>query len=49
MMKDRYMANSGIGETAPNFEIPDEHGRPWNLRVRVTAGPVILVFYRGDW
>lgn len=32
-----------------DFELPDEAGRPWRLREKVQAGPVLLVFYRGDW
>ncbi len=37
------------GDRAPTFELPDEHGEPWNLVQHLTQGPVLLVFYRGDW
>ncbi len=35
--------------TAADFELPDHDGRPWRLSEALTAGPVLLVFYRGDW
>jgi len=37
------------GQPVPTFELPDERGRPWNLLERCADGPVVLVFYRGDW
>ncbi len=33
----------------PAFELPDHNGGSWNLDERVAEGPVMLVFYRGDW
>jgi peroxiredoxin len=38
-----------VEQRAPNFELPDEQGRPWVLSERLAVGPVVLVFYRGDW
>lgn len=32
-----------------DFELPDQDGRPWRLGARLARGPVLLVFYRGDW
>jgi len=32
-----------------DFELPDHHGRPWHLGEKLAEGPVLLVFYRGDW
>ncbi len=33
-----------------NFELPDQEGRPFNLHQRLQdEGPLVLVFYRGDW
>ncbi len=32
-----------------DFELPDQDGRPWRLGERLAQGPVLLVFYRGDW
>jgi len=38
-----------VGQEMPAFELPDEEGRPFNLLEQLREGPVILVFYRGDW
>src|SRR3954465_12209317 len=37
------------GDKAPNFELPDGHGRNFILADRLARGPVVLVFYRGRW
>ncbi|MHB8613637.1 MAG: redoxin domain-containing protein [Candidatus Dormibacteraceae bacterium] len=36
-------------EKAINFELPDQVGGPWKLADHLARGPVVLVFYRGDW
>jgi hypothetical protein len=36
-------------ERATDFELTDDRGRPWRLGERLAEGPVLLVFYRGDW
>jgi peroxiredoxin len=36
-------------ERATDFELPDHQGRPWRLGDELAEGPVLLVFYRGDW
>jgi peroxiredoxin len=36
-------------DTAPDFELPAHDGRPWHLRTPLASGPVLVVFYRGDW
>ena len=38
-----------VGQRMPTFELPDEEGRPFNLLEQLREGPVVLVFYRGDW
>ena len=38
-----------VGEKIPNFELPDHRGRPFNLARELEGGPIVLVFYRGDW
>ena len=43
------MANIAVGERFPAFILPDEQGEPINLRSKVADGPLMLVFYRGDW
>ncbi len=36
-------------ETASDFELPDQNGQSWRLGDELAGGPVLLVFYRGDW
>jgi len=43
------MAEVGVGEKVPYFELPDQQGYPWSLSGELELGPVVLVFYRGDW
>ncbi|MEM1283438.1 MAG: peroxiredoxin-like family protein [Chlamydiota bacterium] len=38
-----------IGDTAPNFTLPDANGKPVSLSERLQDGPVIITFYRGQW
>jgi peroxiredoxin len=38
-----------VGEKAPEFTLPDATGATVSLRERLIAGPVVLVFYRGEW
>jgi peroxiredoxin Q/BCP len=35
------------GDTAPDFELPDETGTPRRLSELLTGGPVVLFFYPG--
>jgi thioredoxin-dependent peroxiredoxin len=39
----------GVGEIAPDFELPDSAGVPRRLSEFVAADPRILIFYRGHW
>ena len=39
----------GVGQKAPYFELPDQQGYPWSLSGELETGPVVLIFYRGDW
>jgi len=34
---------------AIDFELPDHEGHSWTLSDHLATGPVLLVFYRGDW
>jgi peroxiredoxin len=43
------MANIAVGERFPAFILPDEQVEPFNLRSEFAGGPLMLVFYRGDW
>ncbi len=52
----REVAESGmldnakkVGERAPDFELPDAVGNPVRLSGLLEEGPVILVWYRGNW
>jgi peroxiredoxin len=33
----------------PNFELPDQGLLPFDLYQTLNEGPLVLVFYRGDW
>ena len=39
----------GVGDTAPDFSLPDAMGRPVSLSEMLRSGPVVLTFYRGSW
>lgn len=38
-----------VGDTAPDFTLPDAKGNQINLENLLADGPVIVVFYRGAW
>ncbi|MEA5463141.1 peroxiredoxin-like family protein [Leptothoe sp. PORK10 BA2] len=38
-----------VGDTAPDFELPDATGRSVRLSELLTQGPVVINFYRGEW
>ncbi len=38
-----------IGEEFPHFQLPDDHGRLVSLSDLTAAGPVAVVFNRGNW
>ena len=38
-----------IGEQAPDFALPNQRGETVRLSERLSAGPVVLSFYRGVW
>jgi cytochrome oxidase Cu insertion factor (SCO1/SenC/PrrC family) len=39
----------GIGGTASDFTLEDQHGRKVTLSAARGEAPVVLVFYRGYW
>lgn len=50
------LVNSGIenralrsGDTIPDFELPDQHGRPRRLSDYLSESRVVLNIYRGGW
>ena len=38
-----------VGQRMPAFELPDEEGQPFGLLEQLKQGPLVLLFYRGDW
>jgi len=38
-----------VGDRAPGFTLPDQLGRPVSLAGELEHGPVVLIFYRGEW
>ncbi len=39
----------GVGDTAPDFELPNASGGTVRLSELLRSGPVVLAFYRGSW
>ncbi|WP_420455109.1 peroxiredoxin-like family protein [Rubrivirga sp.] len=39
----------GVGDRAPDFELPDAMGQTVRLQDLLVDGPVVLTFYRGAW
>ena len=38
-----------VGDSAPDFSLPDAFGKPVRLADMLNHGPVVLTFYRGAW
>jgi len=38
-----------VGDTAPDFNLPNALGKLVSLRELLRTGPVVLSFYRGGW
>jgi peroxiredoxin len=38
-----------VGQKAPDFEGQDQYGQKFSLSSLLNEGPVVLIFYRGDW
>lgn len=38
-----------VGDTAPDFELPDATGKSVQLSELLKQGPVVINFYRGEW
>lgn len=43
------MADLDVGQKITYFELPDQLDYPWSLSGQLELGPVMLIFYRGDW
>jgi peroxiredoxin len=48
-VEERRLAGLGVGQKITYFELPDQQDYPWNLSGQLEMGPVVLVFFRGDW
>ena len=48
-MEEHRLAGLDVGQKVTYFELPDQQDYPWSLSGQLEAGPVVLVFYRGDW
>jgi peroxiredoxin len=42
-----HSRTASVGERAPDFELVDQHGRPFRLSEAIGGGPIVLVFLRG--
>ncbi|HWX97300.1 MAG TPA: peroxiredoxin-like family protein [Solirubrobacteraceae bacterium] len=38
-----------VGDSAPDFALPNQLGRQVSLSDELEQGPVVLIFYRGEW
>jgi hypothetical protein len=38
-----------VGDRFPDFCLPDSENRPVTLAAMLAGGPVLMVFYKGDW
>jgi peroxiredoxin len=36
-------------DKSTDFQLTDQEGRAWRLSDHLPRGPVVVVFYRGDW
>jgi peroxiredoxin len=44
-----FSSAPAVGDQAPNFRLPDAHGGEVELAELRAGGPVVVVFYRGQW
>ena len=38
-----------VGDQAPDFALPDQRGEEVHLSALLQKGPLVLIFYRGEW
>jgi len=38
-----------VGDSAPDFTLPDAFGKEVSLKALLAKGPVVISFYRGEW
>jgi len=44
-----YPTGLKVGDVAPSFTAKDQNGKTINLKQALKQGPVVLLFYRGQW
>lgn len=47
--RNRVAPGLAVGDSAPDFTLPNPHNQPVALRDKLAQGPVVLSFFRGDW
>ncbi len=45
----RYPTGLQTGDAAPEFSAADQYGKRFSLKDALKQGPVVLLFYRGQW
>lgn len=44
-----YPEGLKVGDVAPDFSAKDQYGKTINLKQALQKGPVVMLFYRGQW
>ena len=44
-----YPEGLKVGDVAPDFSAKDQYGKTINLKEALQKGPVVMLFYRGQW
>jgi peroxiredoxin len=47
--EEHHVAGLDVGQKIKYFELPDQQDYPWSISGQLETGPVMLVFYWGDW
>jgi peroxiredoxin len=47
--EEYHVAGLDVGQKMTYFELPDQQDYPWSLSGQLEMGPVMLIFYSGDW
>ena len=47
--KEQCMVTLSVGKRFPAFILPDDQEGPFDVRSELIGGPLMFVFYRGDW
>lgn len=47
--RNRIAPGLAVGDSAPDFTLPNPYNEEVNLHQKLAQGPVVLTFFRGDW